>query len=966
MKQVLAITQKELRGYFGSPMAIIFIGAFLAATLFVFFWVDAFFVRGIADVRSLFQWMPVLMMFLVAALTMRQWSEEQRSGTLEILLTLPVRHVYLVLGKFLAVITLVIVALLLTIILPISVSFLGNLDWGPVIGGYLASILLAMAYTAIGLYASSRTDNQIVALISTVLGGGLFYLLGSAVLADLFSGLFGTILQAVGTGSRFSSIERGVIDIRDLMYYLSLTAIFLTLNVISLESKRWSSGSHTQKQRRVMTTTTVLVVVNLVVMNIWIYPLRGLRIDMTEDRIYSLSATTRALVADLQEPLLIRGYFSEKTHPYLAPLVPMIEDLLREYAIAANGMIDMEILDPAQYPEQEAEANQVYGIRPTPFQVTDRYEASVINSYFDILFRYGDQTVLLNYGDLIEVQVRTDGGFDVGLRNLEYDLTRSIKKVVYGFQSVDSVLAAMAEPARLTVYITPDSLPEWLLEVPDTIYTVTEAIAGPSNGKLQVEFINPDTGGDAITRESLYDDYGLQPLSPSIFSDQTYYLYMVLETSAGSQVLYPRGDLTEADVRTTIEAALKRLAPGFLKVAGVWLAPAVPYQDMFGQTQQPLQSWNEVLTQLATDYELRVLDLEDGVAPVGIDVLMLIAPQNMTDKQLYAVDQYLMRGGSVVVMAGNYIAMPDQMSGGLGLQPLSGTMQEMLSEYGINVGSELVMDPQNEPFPVPVVREVSGFQVQEIQAIDYPFFVDVRADGMSADSPIVANLSAVTLNWVSPVSLDEAANADRNTEILLESTSGSWLSADTNIQPNFEIYPELGFARPQSTQSYPLAVSVQGGFESFFTDRPSPFESDLTDEGAEQMLMQAQLDQSADTARLVVFGSAEFVDDFVFNLSFTMAQDRYINSLQVVQNAVDWSVEDLELLQIRSHGNQARLLVPLDEGQQSFWEGANYALALLALIGLAWVWRQERRNEVPIELDSPSRGSARKNEGVPK
>jgi ABC-2 type transport system permease protein len=173
MKQVLSIMRKELEGYFGSPMALIFVGVFLAVTLFSFFWVDTFFARGIADVRPLFRWMPVLLIFLVAALTMRQWSEEERSGTLEVLLSLPVSRIQLVTGKFLAVMALVAVALGLTIFLPITVQMLGNLDWGPVVGGYLAALLLAGAYTAIGLFLSSRTDNQIVSLILSVLLCGL-------------------------------------------------------------------------------------------------------------------------------------------------------------------------------------------------------------------------------------------------------------------------------------------------------------------------------------------------------------------------------------------------------------------------------------------------------------------------------------------------------------------------------------------------------------------------------------------------------------------------------------------------------------------------------------------------------------------------------------------------------------------------------------------------------------------------
>src|SRR5512136_1862963 len=136
MKQSLSLTRKELDSYFSSPMALIFVGVFLMVTLFTFFWVDAFWTRGTADVRPLFRWMPVLLIFLVAALTMRQWSEEQRSGTLEVLLTLPVNKVQLVIGKFLAVMALVALALALTLVLPVTVALLGPLDWGPVIGGY--------------------------------------------------------------------------------------------------------------------------------------------------------------------------------------------------------------------------------------------------------------------------------------------------------------------------------------------------------------------------------------------------------------------------------------------------------------------------------------------------------------------------------------------------------------------------------------------------------------------------------------------------------------------------------------------------------------------------------------------------------------------------------------------------------------------------------------------------------------
>jgi len=951
VRTILSITRKELAGYFGSPMALIFVGAFLAATLFAFFWVDTFFARGIADLRPLFRWMPVLMIFLVAALTMRQWSEEQRAGTLEVLLTLPVSPIRLVVAKFLAVMTLVAVALAATIFLPVTVETLGDLDWGPVIGGYLATVLLAAAYATIGLFVSSRTDNQIVALLLTVLLCGLFYLVGSAGVTDFVGDAVSEILRAIGSGSRFESIQRGVVDLRDLLYYLSLTGVFLTLNVLSLDSKRWSTGKRTLPHRREITLTSILVVLNLVLLNVWVFPLRGLRLDLTEQREYSLSQTTRDLLGNLQEPLLIRGYFSEKTHPLLAPLVPRIRDMLREYQMASGGKIQLEMVDPAKDPEKEAEANQTYGIRPSPFQVAGRYETSIVNAYFDILVRYGDQNVVLNFRDLIEVEYGRDS-IDVHLRNLEYDLTSAIKKVVYGFQSVDMVLAALDEPAELTVYLTPNTLPEWLADVPDTIEKVAQEIAGETQGKFTYTVIDPDASDSPVTRQELYDLYGLQPFAVSLFSGETYYLNMVLQVGDQAQVIYPSGELSEADVRSAIEAALKRLSPGFLKVVGLWTPPPQPTQDIYGQMQQPLSSWQQLSEALRQEYEVRTVDLSTGQVPADIDVLVVIAPQGMSDKERFSVDQYLMRGGSVVAAAGNYGITLDQLAGSLALRPLEDGLREMLSDYGIQVEQLLVMDPQNEPFPVPVTRQVGGFQVQEIRAIDYPFFVDVRSDRMASDSSIVSNLPAVTLNWASPITIDEEKNTDRQVTTLLQSSPASWTRADTDIQPNLDLYPDLGFPAGDEKQSYTLAVSVQGVFESAFKDKPSPFTETVTVTGTEtiQGPIPSVIEASPETARLVVIGSAEFVDDTIFNISSRLMQDRYLNSLKLMQNAVAWSTEDLDLLNIRARGTYARVLAPMTEREQSFWEGANYVVALLGLIVIGIVWNARRKSEQPMQL----------------
>ena len=953
-RQILSITRKELNNYFGSPLAIIFLGTFLAAVLFIFFTIETFFARGIADVRPLFRWMPVLLIFLLAALTMRQWSEEQRSGTQELLLTLPVPPVYLVLGKFLAVMVIIALALALTLPLPITVGLIGNLDWGPVIGGYLAALLMAGAYAAIGLFVSSRTDNQIVALIATVLLGGLFYLVGSSGVTDFFGGRVSDMLWAIGTGSRFESIQRGVIDLRDLIYYLSLTAFFLMLNTVSLDMVRWSSKQ--QSYRRKVLGTAVLLGLNFILLNVWLFPLQGLRLDLTAQKEYSLSDTTEDLFDSLAEPLLMRAYISEKSHPLLQPLVPQIRDMMREYQIASDGRITAEVVDPLQDPEIEAEANQAYGIRPTPFQVADRYESSVINSYFDILVRYGDQTVTLNFQDLIQVE-QSPSGVDVSLRNLEYDLTSAVKKVVFGFQSLDAVLAALDEPVQLTFYVTPNTLPETLLTAGETINSVANEIADESNGKFVYEVVNLDDPNSPVNRQYLQDTFGLQPFPVSFFSADAYYAHMILQNGEELQLLYPPVDVTEAEVRTTIESALKRTSSGFLKVVGVWTPPNVSDPNSQFGAPQNLTNYASLQEQLRQDYTVRPVDLLTGQIPSDVDTLLVIGPQNLTDQELFVIDQFLMRGGSVTLAVSNYTVSVDQFSGGLALQPANtANIQDWLAHYGVTMPQSLVMDTQNQPFPVTVVRQVGDVQVQEIQAVNYPFFVDVRPDGMDTDSPILSNLQTVTLNWASPVQLDEAKNEGRETAVLLRSSAESWLSTNTNTQPDFDLYPQNGFPVEGEPQSYPLTVSLQGQFESYFKDKPSPFEAGTEDATAEDAIAQpaaqpiATITESPESSRLVVIGSAAFAEDSILQLSAALTQDRYLNNLQFAQNVVDWSVEDLDLLAIRSRGASARVLQPMTEGGETVWETINYVIALAALLFVYGLWRSRRRSEQPIEL----------------
>ena len=240
MSRIRAVTLRELRAYFNSPIAYVFLLVFAGAALFTFFNIGAFFARGIADLRPLFNAVPFLMVLLVPALTMRLWAEESKQGTFEVLMTLPAEDYGLVAGKFLASWGLLAAGLILTLGLPFMVAALGDLDWGPVIGGYVGALLLGAGYLAVGQFVSATTENQILAFILSLVICLVLYGVGIESFAGLFPDRTASLLRAVGTGSRFESIARGVIDLRDLVYYLSLTGFFLAASVATLRIRRWA------------------------------------------------------------------------------------------------------------------------------------------------------------------------------------------------------------------------------------------------------------------------------------------------------------------------------------------------------------------------------------------------------------------------------------------------------------------------------------------------------------------------------------------------------------------------------------------------------------------------------------------------------------------------------------------------------------------------------------------------------
>lgn len=228
---VLIIAGRELKSYFSSPIAYIVTGLFVAAAGFLFF--NTFFLANRAELRQFFTLLPILLSFFIPALTMRMFAEEKKSTSLETLLTLPVTVVDVVMGKFLAAFISGAVLLVPSIFYAITCFVFGTPDAGPMIGGYLGSLFLIAAFAAIGLFSSSTTKNQIIAFFAAFAICIVLTLLSS--FAVFLPSFLVRPVTYISSSSHFESISRGIIDSRDIVYFVSITALFIVLTVRSVE-----------------------------------------------------------------------------------------------------------------------------------------------------------------------------------------------------------------------------------------------------------------------------------------------------------------------------------------------------------------------------------------------------------------------------------------------------------------------------------------------------------------------------------------------------------------------------------------------------------------------------------------------------------------------------------------------------------------------------------------------------------
>jgi len=365
MRLIWIIAKRELRGYFFSPIAFIFLMIFLISQMGFTFILGRFYDSNNADLEIFFTFQPWLYLFLVPAIGMRLWAEEKKEGTIEYLFTLPVNLYHLIIGKFLASWLFLAVALGLTFPIIFTVFFLGSPDFGPIFSGYFASWLMAGSFLAITSFTSALTKNQVISFVLSVIICFVLVLIGFGVFQKTLNFLpviLSDFITNFGFIPHFQQAMRGILAFRDIVYFLSISLFFMVLNAFVLDKNTIDAFARTGSKKFLNLTNIAILIVSLFSFNFIVSKI-NIKIDMTANKLYTLSEGSKKIVKSIDEEVTIKYFFSASndTLPIMIKNYgKRVEELLHEFA-DYSGNLNVESFDPRPDSDEEELAAK-YGI----------------------------------------------------------------------------------------------------------------------------------------------------------------------------------------------------------------------------------------------------------------------------------------------------------------------------------------------------------------------------------------------------------------------------------------------------------------------------------------------------------------------------------------------------------------------------------------------------------------------------
>ena len=389
---LFALVKKDLKSYFDQPAAYILIVPFVAVLSYVFF--SQALLTAEASLRPLFTVdfqidnpsLPWLLAIFVPAATMKLLAEENRDGTLELLLTHPIRGWIVLLSKFLSGFVFVAFAILATIGIPIAVQTAGNLDVGAVAGQYVGSLFLAASFVSIGLFTSSLTRNQVVAFILGLSLTMLLMIMGLDIVAITLPQRLASLLQDLSPVTHFSSVARGVIHLRDVLYFIALVSTFLSATFLII---RGGTLSHKSTQYRNLQLGTAGLIVFSVLIGWSGNSIEG-RFDLTEDKLFTISSATADIVDQLDDILTLEYYESREPPIQVALTARDVGDFLEDFASGSDDKVKLVRRFPDD-DEDELRKAQIAGVPPVQFNVRSQGELQIKSGYLGLSMTYVDQ-----------------------------------------------------------------------------------------------------------------------------------------------------------------------------------------------------------------------------------------------------------------------------------------------------------------------------------------------------------------------------------------------------------------------------------------------------------------------------------------------------------------------------------------------------------------------------------------------
>ncbi len=416
MKAIWSIARRELRSLFDHPTGYILLVVFVGLNNFLYF--RQAYITGLASLRPMLDLLPWMFLFFIPAVTMRALAEDLRAGTLEVLLAQPITELELLVGKYLGELLFILISLAVTLAIPLGLSLGADLQVGVLVAQYVGSALFAAGFVGVGIWASSLGRNQITAFIVGVAVMFVLIFLGLNQLVVGLPPVLGTVAANLSVLSHFENVTRGVIDLRDAVYFVTLTAIFLALAYLAIMNRKLAPHGDALKRLRL---GTGLIVIALVVVNLFGRHIGG-RLDLTPGNVYTLSNATKSLLGDLADLVTIKLFVSRELPPEIALLKRDIDDVLSDFRSAGKGKVRIVELDPADDAEAATEA-QSLGIPPVQFNVVGQAELQVKEGYLGLAVQFADES------ETIPLVQRTD---DLEYRLASYvrALTRESEPVV--------------------------------------------------------------------------------------------------------------------------------------------------------------------------------------------------------------------------------------------------------------------------------------------------------------------------------------------------------------------------------------------------------------------------------------------------------------------------------------------------------------------------------------------------------